>query len=96
MIIAADLHNAHMYYLLVPNLQTRNVLIEKLKRSGIQPVFHYVPLHSSPAGLKYGRAHGDMSYTDKISDCLVRLPFWIGMTEDDLGSVVRAVSDVLG
>ena len=96
-IIPADNpHNAHMYYLLLPDLETRNMLIEKLKRSGINAVFHYVPLHSSPAGLKYGRAHGELFYTDKLSERLVRLPFWIGMAEDDIGSVVRAVYGALG
>ena len=96
MIIVADLHNAHIYYLLMPNLQTGNVLIEKLKRSIIHAVIHYVPLHSSPAGVNYGRTHGEMLYTERISERLLRLPLWIGMTEDDLGSVFRAVSDALG
>jgi dTDP-4-amino-4,6-dideoxygalactose transaminase len=93
---ADDPHNAHMYYLLVRNLQTRNVLIEKLKRLSIHAVFHYVPLHSSPAGVKYGRTHGEMVYTEKISERLVRLPFWIGITEGDLESVVSAVYGALG
>ena len=96
-IIPADTpHNAHMYYLLVPNLQSRNMLIEKLKRSGIHAVFHYIPLHSSPAGLKYGRTHGDLFYTDKISERLLRMPFWIGMTEDDIGYIAKAVYEALG
>jgi len=90
-----DLHNAHMYYLLLPDLRIRNMLIEKLKRSDIHAVFHYVPLHSSPAGLKYGRTHGDQFYTEKISERLVRLPFWIGMTEDDLQQVAGAVHEIL-
>jgi dTDP-4-amino-4,6-dideoxygalactose transaminase len=94
-ISADDPHNAHMYYLLLPNLRTRNMLIEKLKRSGIYAVFHYVPLHSSPAGVKYGRTHGNLFYTDKISERLVRLPFWIGMTEDDLQQVAGAVYQIL-
>jgi dTDP-4-amino-4,6-dideoxygalactose transaminase len=91
-----DPHNAHMYYLLLQDLRTRNMLIEKLKRSGINAVFHYVPLHSSPAGLKYGRTHGDLYYTDRISERLVRLPFWIGMTEDDFGRVARSIYEALG
>jgi dTDP-4-amino-4,6-dideoxygalactose transaminase len=88
-------HNAHMYYLLLPDLRIRNLMLEKLKRSGIQAVFHYVPLHSSPAGRKYGRAHGSLSQTEEISERLVRLPLWIGMTEDDLQQVARAVHEAL-
>lgn len=91
-----DSHNAHMYYLLLKDLRTRNMLIAKLKGSGINAVFHYVPLHSSPAGLKYGRTHADLFYTAKISERLVRLPFWIGMTEDDLEYVASAVYEAFG
>jgi dTDP-4-amino-4,6-dideoxygalactose transaminase len=88
-------HNAHMYYLLLPNLGIRNILIEKLKSSSIQAVFHYVPLHSSPAGRKYGRAHGSLPHTEEVSERLVRLPLWIGMTEDDLQQVAKAVYEAL-
>jgi len=89
-------HNAHLYYLLLPELRIRSMLIEKLKKSGINAVFHYVPLHSSPAGLKYGRTHGDLFYTDNISERLLRMPFWIGMTEDDIGYIAKAVYEALG
>ena len=88
-------HNAHMYYLLLPDLRIRNLMLEKLKRSDINAVFHYVPLHSSPAGRKYGRAHGSLSHTEEISERLVRLPLWIGMTEDDLQQVAEAVDEAL-
>ena len=84
-------HNAHMYYLLLPDLQRRNMIIDKLKRSGIHAVFHYVPLHSSPAGVKYGRTHGSLANTVDISERLVRLPLWMDMTEDNLSEVARAV-----
>jgi dTDP-4-amino-4,6-dideoxygalactose transaminase len=70
-------HNAHMYYLLLPDLVARTHFINALKAEGIQPVFHYVPLHSSPAGQRYGRFEGGMQVTDKVSDCLVRLPLWL-------------------
>jgi dTDP-4-amino-4,6-dideoxygalactose transaminase len=89
-------HNAHMYYLLLPNLESRAALIERLKHSGVNSVFHYVPLHSSPAGKKYGRAHGDLSTTDEISDRLVRLPLWIGMKEKELLRVAAAVYESFG
>lgn len=74
-------HNAHMYYLLLPNLESRTTLIDKLDACGINAVFHYVPLHSSPAGRKYGRTQGDLSLTQKLSARLVRLPLWVGMDE---------------
>lgn len=72
-------HNAHMYYLLLP--LDRTTLIDKLNACGINAVFHYVPLHSSPAGRKYGRTHGDLSFTQDLSDRLVRLPLWVGMDQ---------------
>ena len=58
-------------------------------------VFHYVPLHSSPGGIKYGRIHGGLFHTDEISERLVRLPIWIGMTEEDLLQVAEAVREAL-
>ncbi|WNZ21447.1 dTDP-4-amino-4,6-dideoxygalactose transaminase [Leptolyngbya sp. NK1-12] len=80
-IIPADCqHNAHIYYLLVENLEVRTALIAHLKRKGIQSTFHYVPLHSAPAGLKYGRTTGELSVTDDLSDRLIRLPLGAGMT----------------
>jgi dTDP-4-amino-4,6-dideoxygalactose transaminase len=74
-------HNAHMYYLLLPNLDARTRFIEKMKAAGILCVFHYVPLHSSPAGLEYGRADGPLPVTDDVSERLVRLPLWLGLEE---------------
>ena len=95
-IIPADCeHNAHMYYLLLPDLRMRNILLEKLKRSGIHAVFHYVPLHSSPAGVKYGRTHGSLTNTVTVSERLLRLPLWMDMTEDDLSEVVESVYKAL-
>lgn len=74
-------HNAHMYYILLSSQEKRARLIEYLKRQGINTVFHYVPLHSSPAGMKYARCHGSMNNTEFASDCLLRLPFWLGVGE---------------
>ena len=88
-------HNAHMYYLLLPDLPMRNLLLERLKRSGIHAVFHYVPLHSSPAGIKYGKTHGSLTNTVAVSERLVRLPLWMDMTEDDLAQVARSVYQAL-
>ena len=72
-------HNAHMYYLLLPDLPTRTAFIGRLKQSGIGAVFHYIPLHSSPAGRRYGRAATPMTVTDDVSERLVRLPLWVGL-----------------
>ena len=70
-------HNAHMYYLLLDDLDARTQFIASLKANDIHPVFHYVPLHSAPAGRKYGRASGDLAITDRTGERLVRLPLWL-------------------
>jgi len=71
--------NAHMYYLLLESLEKRTEVIAQLKQAGVYAVFHYVPLHSSPAGKKYGRACGELPYTDSLAERLLRLPLWVGM-----------------
>ena len=71
--------NHHMFYLIMRSSTERDNLIEYLKLDGIQAAFHYVPLHSSPAGLKYARTHGEMTFTDDLSARLVRLPLYSGM-----------------
>ena len=81
-------HNAHMYYLLLPNLERRTAFIAHLKASGVGAVFHYVPLHSSPAGQRFGRTSGDLPVTDDISNRLVRMPLWLGL-EEHLDRVVE-------
>lgn len=83
-------HNAHMYYLLLPDLTVRTEFISRLKREGINCVFHYVPLHSAPAGQRFGRVHGDMNVTDQISGRLVRLPLWLGL-EEQQAEVIRHI-----
>ncbi|MBM9915597.1 MULTISPECIES: dTDP-4-amino-4,6-dideoxygalactose transaminase [Stenotrophomonas] len=87
-------HNAHMYYLLLPSLQARTAFIANMKASGVQTVFHYIPLHSAPAGQALGRPHGAMTVTDTVSDCLVRLPLWIGV-EDHLDTIFAAADKAL-
>jgi dTDP-4-amino-4,6-dideoxygalactose transaminase len=82
-------HNAHMYYLLLPDLDTRTRFIATLKTAGIHCVFHYVPLHSAPAGLRYGRAEGALAVTDRTGECLVRLPLWL--PDMDQPRVIEAV-----
>jgi dTDP-4-amino-4,6-dideoxygalactose transaminase len=88
-------HNAHMYYLLLGSNRARDHLIEQLDERRINAVFHYVPLHSSPAGRRYGRAHGSLSVTEEMSGRLVRLPLWAGMTDTMIGRVVDGVNDVV-
>ncbi len=85
-------HNAHMYYILLDSLETRTALMAKLKEQGVNSVFHYVPLHSAPAGLKYGRVHGIMTHTEDLSERLLRLPLWVGLTREQQERIVRYVS----
>ena len=72
-------HNAHMYYIVLPSLETRTQVIAQMRGAGINTVFHYVPLHDSPYGKKHGRVHDDLPMTRMASDCLVRLPLWLGV-----------------
>jgi dTDP-4-amino-4,6-dideoxygalactose transaminase len=81
-------HNAHMYYILVESLPQRTGLISKFAKHGVNAVFHYVPLHSSPAGIKYGRTEGEMKFTNRISNCLLRLPLWVGMKHQEQKSII--------
>ncbi|WP_232834605.1 dTDP-4-amino-4,6-dideoxygalactose transaminase [Rhodoferax ferrireducens] len=83
-------HNAHMYYLILPSLGLRTAFIERLKARGIHTVFHYIPLHSSPRGQSIGRAHGDMTHTNNTGERLVRLPLWLGL-EEQLADVIAEV-----
>ena len=83
-------HNAHMYYLLLPDLSTRMQFIAALKENNINTVFHYVPLHDSPAGKKYGRVVGSMKNTISLSERLVRLPLWVGIeSEKVIGTCIN-------
>jgi dTDP-4-amino-4,6-dideoxygalactose transaminase len=83
--------NGHLFYVITRSLEERTALIEHLKAHDILAVFHYVPLHSSPAGMRYGRVSGDMSVTDDISDRLVRLPLYYEMKDEDVQAVAEAV-----
>jgi len=84
-------HNAHMYYLLLENAEVRQSLLNHLKGVGIMSVFHYIPLHSSPAGEKYGRACGDLAVTNKVSSTIARLPLYPEV--EGAGEVIQAVED---
>jgi len=92
-IVPADCrHNGHLYYVLLPPGVDRQTVLRKLNGGGVGSVFHYVPLHSSPAGQRFGRSHGDLSLTASLSERLIRLPMWFGLTE----SQQQRVCDVLG
>ena len=89
-------HNAHMFYIKCRDLSERTELIRFLKERDILAVFHYVPLHSAPAGLKYGRFCGEDVYTTRESDRLLRLPLYYGLTREDQARVIAAVRDFYG
>jgi dTDP-4-amino-4,6-dideoxygalactose transaminase len=88
-------HNAHMFYLLLSLAAHRNEILADLNARGVNAVFHYVPLHSAPAGRRYGRAVGSMSVTDDCSARLIRLPLWVGMLEDAPQLIVDRVLEVV-
>ncbi|WP_101209295.1 dTDP-4-amino-4,6-dideoxygalactose transaminase [Pseudomonas sp. 43NM1] len=82
-------HNAHMYYVLLHPQTDRQQVLSALKKSSVDAVFHYVPLHSSPAGQRYGRAHGALRVTDQQSERLIRLPLWVGLIREEQGRIVE-------
>ena len=84
-------HNAHMFYIKTKDMEERKALISYLKERDIAAVFHYVPLHSAPAGLRFGRFHGEDRYTTKESDRLLRLPMYYNLSESDQQKVIDAV-----
>lgn len=88
-------HNAHMYYVLLDPSIERQPVLEKLKAAGINAVFHYVPLHSAPAGRRFGRAVGDLAVTDRQSAQLIRLPLWLGLSDAQLERVTAALRQAL-
>lgn len=87
-------HNAHMYFLLLDGLAARSHFIDAMMAAGIGTVFHYIPLHSSPAGQRYGRTASALPHTDAASDRLVRLPLWVGL-EDRQGYVMQTAQHIL-
>ena len=89
-------HNAHMFYVKLRNLQERTAFIDFLKERDIGCAFHYIPLHSAPAGLKFGRFHGEDTYTTKESEKLVRLPMYYRLSEEEVDKVIQAVKDFCG
>jgi dTDP-4-amino-4,6-dideoxygalactose transaminase len=88
-------HNAHIYYVLVDDLDERSRVLEGLNRHGVNAVFHYVPLHASVGGLKYGRAAGPLPHTEALAERLIRLPLWSGMSETQTQQVVETLADAV-
>lgn len=86
-------HNAHMFYIKTRNLEERTELLKYLKENGIQAVFHYIPLHTSPAGKKFGIFHGDDKYTTVESERLVRLPMYYELTRKDQDEVINKIKE---
>lgn len=84
-------HNAHMFFIKVKDIEERSELIRYLKECGVMAVFHYIPLHASPAGKKYGRFHGEDRFTTKESERLVRLPMYFGLKEEEVRQIAGAV-----
>jgi dTDP-4-amino-4,6-dideoxygalactose transaminase len=83
-----------MYYILLDSLEQRGEVIAAMKAQGVSCVFHYVPLHSAPYGVKHSRHVGDMTHTNTLSDRLLRLPLWVGL-EDEQDRVLRALREAL-
>ena len=88
-------HNAHMYYLLLRDLEDRTTFIAAMKQREIGCVFHYMPLHSAPQGLLCGRSQGGLPCTVELASRLVRLPLWVGLTENDVDEIVSAVESLV-
>lgn len=84
-------HNAHMFYVKLKDLEERTVFLRYLKEHGVESVFHYIPLHTAPAGLKYCRFHGEDRYTTRESERLARLPMYYGLTEAEADTVIRTI-----
>jgi dTDP-4-amino-4,6-dideoxygalactose transaminase len=88
-------HNGHMYYILLSPTIERQLLLDKFRENGISAIFHYIPLHSSPAGQRYTRAHGSLMVTDSIAERLIRLPLWLGLSITQQQRVVDILRQAL-
>ena len=86
-------HNAHMFYIKAANLEVRTALIDYLKERGVHSVFHYIPLHSAPAGMKFGRFHGEDKYTTRESERLLRLPMFYKLTLEQVDYICEQVKN---
>lgn len=88
-------HNAHMYYVLLPEGIDRQKVLGEFKKNDIMALFHYVPLHSSPAGQRYGKVHADLANTESLSNRIIRLPIWMGLSEEQQDRVITVLDKAL-
>ncbi|MBL0010845.1 MAG: dTDP-4-amino-4,6-dideoxygalactose transaminase [Nitrosomonas sp.] len=88
-------HNAHMYYVLLSEELQRDKILHRMKADGIGAIFHYIPLHSSPAGRKFGRASGELTNTDFCAEKIIRLPLWIGISKEQQKQIVSTLEDAI-
>ena len=86
-------HNAHMFYIKAKDIEERTKLIDHLKANDILSVFHYIPLHTAPAGSKFGRFHGEDKYTTEESERLTRLPLYYGLTDDQTDYIIEKIHE---
>lgn len=86
-------HNAHMFYIKTKDMEERTKLIKYLKENDIASVFHYIPLHTAPAGVRYGRFHGEDRYTTKESERLLRLPMYYGLKDEEVLKVCKKIRE---
>lgn len=86
-------HNAHMFYIKTKDIEERTAFIDFMKQNGILAVFHYIPLHTAPAGQKFGRFHGEDRYTTRESERLVRLPLYYGLQEEQVDYIIGKVKE---
>lgn len=89
-------HNAHMFYLKCKDLKERTEFISYMKKNGVGCVFHYIPLHSAPAGQKFGRLFDEDVYTTKESERLARIPLWYGMSDEEVQTVIKTAKSFFG
>ena len=89
-------HNSHMFYIKVKDLEERTALLKHLRELGIEAPFHYIPLHSAPAGLKLGRFQGENHYTTKESERLIRLPLHYNLKPSDQQHIIKSIYDFYG
>ena len=87
------IHNAHMFYIKVKDLEVRTNLLNYLKNNGVLAVYHYIPLHSSPAGIRFGRFYGKDIYTTKESERLIRLPLYYGIKKEEVDYIIKVIKE---
>lgn len=88
-------HNAHMYYILLPDEKARNNLLRGLGSQGINAIFHYIPLHSSPAGMRFSQSNSELRVTDSVAGRILRLPLWVGMTKKQQDFIMEEIDRLL-